>query len=200
MQEDTIDKSHIEETHIEESVTDAEMSKVDVDDTDNADTYTVGTNNTDTSVESLHEQVSALQDKLLRSVAETENVRRRYEKMLEETREYSVTNFAKDLLIVMDNLYRALEYKNKDDITASNIITGVEMTQKELESVMQKHGILQIAPNVGDPFNYNIHQAISQNITDDYEDNSVINTMQFGYKIKERLLRPAIVVVSKRAP
>lgn len=148
----------------------------------------------------LKDQIEALQDKLLRAAAESENTRKRFEKMIEEIRDYSIIDFAKDLLSVMDNLSRALEYKPQDnDSQMAGIIAGVDMTKTELDSVFKKYGLETIQPTAGEKFDYNLHHAISQVVTDEYEQDSIVSIMQVGYKLKNRLLRPAIVTVSKKS-
>ncbi|WP_375333509.1 nucleotide exchange factor GrpE [Candidatus Tisiphia endosymbiont of Xenochironomus xenolabis] len=150
-------------------------------------------------IASLKNQIEILQDKLLRTIAESDNTRKRLEKSIEEARDYAIFSFAKDLLSVNDNLSRALEHKPQNmEGDIANIITGVEMTKGELTSILQKHGLESIEPLLGEKFDYNIHHAISQILSDEYDQDSVIAVMQSGYKIKDRLLRPATVQVSKR--
>ncbi|MCC8372351.1 MAG: nucleotide exchange factor GrpE [Rickettsia endosymbiont of Pseudomimeciton antennatum] len=147
----------------------------------------------------LKSQIEILQDKLLRTIAESDNTRKRLEKSIEEAKDYAIFSFAKDLLSVNDNLSRALEHKPQNmEGDLANIITGVEMTKSELTSILQKHGLESIEPLLGEKFDYNIHHAISQIVSDEYDQDSVIAVMQSGYKIKDRLLRPAIVQVSKK--
>lgn len=153
-----------------------------------------------TQIQQLQQKIGELEEKLLRSAAETENLRRRYEKMIAEAADYSIFNFAKDLLAVMDNLTRALQHQpEKPDETVLNILTGVDMTKNELHSVFEKYGLEQIKPNTGEKFDYNLHAAISQIMSSDHDHDSIVDTMQTGYKIKDRLLRPAAVVVSKKS-
>ncbi len=148
---------------------------------------------------SLKSQIEVLQDKLLRTIAESDNTRKRLEKSIEEAKDYAIFSFAKDLLSVNDNLSRALEHKPQNmEGELANIITGVEMTKGELTSILQKHGLELIEPLLGEKFDYNRHHAISQIVSDEYDQDSIIGTMQSGYKIKDRLLRPAIVQVSKK--
>jgi molecular chaperone GrpE len=152
------------------------------------------------TIEVLQNKIALLEDQLLRTAAESENVRRRYDRMLEESKDYSITNFAKDLLGVMDNLCRALECKiQENNESLSNIIAGVDMTKRELESIFKKYGLESIAPLPGEKFDYNLHHAVSQIVTDEYNHDNIIGTMQAGYKIKDRLLRPAMVTVAKKA-
>ena len=100
----------------------------------------------------------------------------------------------------MDNLSRSLQYNNSENDTnqTTNVITGIEMTKNELESIFTKHGLENINPMIGDDFDYNVHHAVSQMETNDYDQDKIMATMQMGYKIKDRLLRPAIVKVSKK--
>jgi molecular chaperone GrpE len=143
-------------------------------------------------------EIQELKERLLRTSAEIENTRKRYEKMIEEARDYSITNFARDLMGVMDNLYRALEYKpsNIDDPQIQNFILGVELINNELQNSFSNYGIVRILPQVGEKFNYNTHQAVSQVPTNDFEPGMIVSVMQAGYSLKDRLLRPAMVTVS----
>jgi molecular chaperone GrpE len=145
-------------------------------------------------IEELKSQIELLKDKALRTVAESDNTRKRLEKMIDDARDYSIVSFAKDLLAVMDNLGRALEYRDKID----SVLTGVDMTKLELETVLKKYGIEALEPSIGDKFDYNNHHAVSQVVTDEQDSDSIVGVMQVGYRIKDRLLRPALVTVSKR--
>lgn len=148
--------------------------------------------------EQLQHEVEELNDKMLRLMAENQNMRKRYEKQLEDIKEFSVANFAKDLMAVADNLDRAIifEPENPSDDT-KNILDGVKLTFKELNSVFNKYSIDEITPNAGEKFDYNFHHAISQISSDEYEADTIVGVMQKGYKIKDRLLRPAAVSVAK---
>jgi molecular chaperone GrpE len=158
-------------------------------------------NSGSTDAESLldmQSKIDDLQDKLLRQMAETENMRTRFTRMVDETKDYAIFSFCKDLVQVMDNLTRALEHvpqEMSDDI--KNTIIGVEMTQKELASIFTKHGIEIIEPQVNDKFDYNLHHAIAQVSVKEQVPGTVVNTMQPGYKIKSRLIRPAAVSVAQ---
>jgi molecular chaperone GrpE len=143
-------------------------------------------------------EINALRDQLLRAVAETQNVRRRADKEKIDAANYSVTKFARDMLAVGDNFSRALEALPEgteipDDVKP--FIEGVEMTDRELQNIFERHGIKKIAPK-GDAFDHNLHQAMFEAPTED-PDGTIIQVMQVGYKIKDRLLRPAMVGVSK---
>lgn len=144
------------------------------------------------------DEINDLRDKLLRAVAETENVRRRSEKEKADAANYAVTNFSRDMLAIGDNLSRALESMPEDTDIPENIkvlIDGVKMTDRELNNIFERHGIKKIDPK-GDAFDHNLHQAMFEAETED-PNGTIIQVMQVGYKIKERLLRPAMVGVSK---
>lgn len=149
-------------------------------------------------IENLSEQIEVLQDKLLRQMAESENIRTRSTKLVDEAREYAIFAFTKDLIPVMDNLSRALEHlpEHLDD-DVKNVVEGIKMTKKEFESVFERHLLESIAPQPGEKFDYHFHHAISQVVTDEYKPGTIVDTMQVGYRIKERLIRPAAVTVAK---
>jgi molecular chaperone GrpE len=153
----------------------------------------------DDEAAALRAEIDDLKNRLLRAVAETENLRRRAEREREETAKFAVTHFARDLLPVADNLRRALdsvpEGAAENDALAS-FITGVEMTERELLQVFEKHGIKAIHP-LGEKFDHNLHQAMFETETDDHPPGAVTQVMQIGYVLKERLLRPAMVGVAK---
>lgn len=158
-----------------------------------------GESDTNQIIKELAEQVEDLKDRLLRQMAESENVRTRSAKMVDEAKEYAIFGFSKDLVPVMDNLTRALGHLPEDlDDDIKNVVDGIKMTKKEFESVFRRHSLESIDPKPGDKFDYHSHHAISQIQTDEYEEGAVVNTMQTGYKIKDRLIRPAAVVVAKK--
>ncbi|MDP5109817.1 MAG: nucleotide exchange factor GrpE, partial [Rickettsiaceae bacterium] len=129
-------------------------------------------------ISDLTTQVEVLQDKLLRQLAESENVRTRSAKLIEEAREYAIFEFTKDLIPVIDNLQRALEHLPKDlDPDVQNVVEGVKMTKEQLESAFKKHHLESITPQSGDKFDYNIHHAISQVMTEEFSPGSIVNTM-----------------------
>lgn len=151
------------------------------------------------TIEQLEHHIEDLSDRLLRSVAEAENIRRRYEKQIEDVKEYAISSFAKDLISVVDNLHRAIQFVPANlDPSVKALFDGVMMTHKELQSMLSKHGVIAIEPKEGDKFDYNLHHAISQVESAEAEEGSVVGLMQAGYKIKDRLLRPATVSVAKQ--
>ncbi|MDC0432717.1 nucleotide exchange factor GrpE [bacterium] len=151
-------------------------------------------------VEALEEQVSELKDQLLRSVAELDNYRKRAEREKEQLRKFGIANFAKDLLSVADNLRRAVESGPSDlegaDESVKNLIVGVEMSEKELLNAFEKNGVRKIDP-AGEKFDYNFHQAMFEVESDKEEPGVVMQVLQPGYAIEDRVLRAAMVGVSK---
>lgn len=148
-----------------------------------------------------------LKDQLLRALAETENMRRRTERETQSARKYGHTSFARDLVGAIDNLARAIEATGsftKDDDEAvpqmdeatQSLIKGIELSWTEILSVIEKHGIKQVNP-VGEKFDYNLHQAMFEMPTDEVEPGMVVEVVQHGYVLHDRLLRPAMVGVSK---
>ncbi len=151
---------------------------------------------------SLEEERDELRDQLLRALADNENLRRRTERELAAAKKYGAIGFARDLMASVDNLEKAIELipENKDklDETLKNILIGVEMTGREIASVLERHAITKIQP-VGEKFDYNFHQAMFEVPTNDAEPGTVIEVVQSGYQLHDRLLRPAMVGVSKPA-
>lgn len=142
--------------------------------------------------------IEDLKDKLLRNAAEIENMRKRFEKQIEEARDYAVFSFAKDLINVTDNFGRALSHKpQEENQEAKNILQGVEMICSEFDSILKKHSIQSLETNIGDKFDYNNHQAIAQIPTKDYPKGAIVDIMQVGYKLKDRLLRPSVVAIAE---
>lgn len=141
---------------------------------------------------------SARQD-ILYAQAEVQNVRRRMEKEAVDARSYAATNFARDILSVSDNLSRALDAipaELREDDKMKPLVTGLEATGRELDSVFSKHGITRIAA-MGLPLDPNQHQAMVEIPSADAAPGTIIAEMQAGYMIKDRLLRPAMVGVAK---
>ncbi|MGB1006371.1 MAG: nucleotide exchange factor GrpE [Thalassobaculaceae bacterium] len=143
-----------------------------------------------------------LKDQLLRTLAELENTRKRADREREQTRKFGIADFARDLLSASDNLRRALDAapENLDslDNNLRNLVIGVEMTEKDLLAAFDKHGIRKIDP-LGEAFDYNFHQAMFEVENADYAAGTVMQVLQAGYAIGDRLLRPAMVGVSKGA-
>jgi len=146
----------------------------------------------------LQAELEDLRKQLLYAQAETKNVRRRMEKDAHDARAYAATGFARDILSVADNLSRALAAippSMRDDDATKALVTGLEMTAKELENVFQRNGITKI-DSVGAKLDPNRHQAMIE-LPSDQEPGTIVQEMQAGYMIKDRLLRPALVGVAK---
>jgi len=152
----------------------------------------------DDMVAQLQSEVAELKDRLLRAVAETENVRRRADKDRADASAYGVTSFARDMLTVMDNLRRALD-TTPDEISdeVKALVEGVTMTERELLNILERHGIKKVEPEVGEKFDHKFHQAMFEVPTTDHAPGSIMQVVAAGYVIKERLLRPAMVGVAK---
>ncbi len=144
-------------------------------------------------------RIADLGSRLLRALAETENVRRRGAKERDEVGKYAITAFARDLLPVIDNLRRAIESTSDEarkDKGLARVVEGIEMTERELLSVLDRHGIRRIDP-LGEKFDHNLHQAIFKVDDCDEPAGTVVQVVQAGYVLADRLLRPAMVGVAK---
>ena len=141
-----------------------------------------------------------LKDQLLRALADTENMRRRSEREASNVRKYGHTPFARDLVGAIDNLARVVESAPENlaqaDETVKSLITGIQLSWTELQSVIEKHGIKRVEP-LGEKFDYNLHQAMFEVPTNDQPSGMVLEVVQHGYVLHDRLLRPAMVGVSK---
>src|SRR5881394_3282930 len=155
-------------------------------------------------VAALAKEAADLKDRLLRTLADMENLRRRTDREVADARAYGVTNFARDILAVADNMERALkalddEIREKADAGVKALLDGVELTERELIKVMEKHGVKKIEPQ-GQKFDPNLHQAMFEIPDASVPAGTVVQIMQPGYTIGERVLRPALVGVSKGGP
>ena len=151
----------------------------------------------------LFEERDSLKDQLLRALADVENMRRRTERELETARKYAHTGFARDLVGAIDNLSRAIDAAPAADEAPSpealgSLFTGLEMSWTEIQSTMERHGIKRINPK-GEKFDYNLHQAMFEVPSDANEPGTVVEVVQHGYVLHDRLLRPAMVGVAKAA-
>jgi len=150
-------------------------------------------------VAELERQLEEANSKALYAAAEIQNVRRRLEQEKQQASAYATTQFAKDMLAIKDHLERALVAVNdelRDDKVASQFLAGIEATARELESVFARHGISRIK-SVGETLDPHRHQAMMEIPTDQSEPGTIIEEMQAGYMLKDRLLRPALVGVAK---
>lgn len=145
--------------------------------------------------EGLSQKVSELEEKILRLLADSENLKKRVEKEKEEMAKYAISSFAKDILTIRDNLKRALS-SCKDE--TSPIVEGIKLTMSEMDKTLSKHGVSIIDP-LNKKFDPHLHQAMFEVSRDDIESGVVVEIVQDGFMISGRLLRPSLVGVSKKA-
>jgi molecular chaperone GrpE len=150
---------------------------------------------------SLDRELAEAKDRLLRALADMDNMRKRTEREVADARVYGISNFARDILGVADNMHRAMqalddELRAKADEATKALLEGVELTERELINVLEKHGVTKVEP-LGQKFDPNRHQAMYEIEDASVPSGSVIQVMQAGYLIGERVLRPALVAVSK---
>ncbi len=151
------------------------------------------------ALEALRRDLEAAKQEVLYAQAETQNVRRRLEREKDEARAYAATGFARDILSVSDNLARAVQAipeSLRADDSMKGLVIGLEATQRELEKVFAAHGITRIAA-MGLPLDPNQHQAMIEVPTGDAEPGTIVQELQAGWMIKDRLLRAAMVAVAK---
>lgn len=149
-------------------------------------------------VEELQQKLSTLGEQLLREQAEMQNVRRRAQRDIESAHKYALEKFAGELLSVVDNLERAIDAIDADDEAQKSVAEGLELTLKTFIEVLAKYNVEAVEPE-GQPFDADLHQAVSTVPNNDVEPNTVINVFQKGYTLNGRLIRPAMVVVSTSA-
>lgn len=152
----------------------------------------------------LEAENAKLKDQLLRTLAEMENLRRRTDREVKDASQYAISNFARDVLTVGDNLRRAIETVSEEarasaDPVLTGLLDGVEMTERDMLKVMEKNGIGRIDP-AGERFDPNMHQAMFEVPDPTVASGTVVQVMQAGYKIGDRVLRPALVGVAKGGP
>ena len=157
-------------------------------------------NSQDLLVDELKSKLKDAEDKLLRSLADNDNLRKRHDKEIEDNSKYAIKNLSYSLLNVADNLQRALESipnmeaSGLDDNIIKNLIVGIKAVEKELIDSLEKHGVTKF-DSINQKFNPEIHQAVSK-VHNEKVDGTIVEEMQKGFKIGDRLLRPAMVVVS----
>ncbi|MEO1647942.1 MAG: nucleotide exchange factor GrpE [Pseudomonadota bacterium] len=152
------------------------------------------------ALDSLKNDLVEAEQATLYAKAETQNLRRRMEKDIADARNYAATGFARDVLSVWDNLSRAVDAipdSLREDEKMKGLVVGIEATQRELEKVFKQHGIERVAA-MGMPLDPNQHQAMIEIPSADQEPGTVVQEMQSGWMIKDRLLRPAMVGVAKK--
>ena len=154
--------------------------------------------------EALRAENAEMKDRVLRTLAEMENLRRRTEKEVKDARDYAVSGFARDLLSVADNFDRALghvpaELRDNETMGGKALVEGVELTGRELIKTLEKHGVKKLSP-LGEKFDPNLHQAMFEIPNPEVAAGTVLQVMQDGFAIAGRVLRPALVGVAKGGP
>jgi molecular chaperone GrpE len=152
----------------------------------------------------LAREAADYKDKLLRSLAEMENLRKRTERQVADAREYGIAGFARDIVAVADNMARALaaldsELREKADASLKALLDGVELTERELLKVLEKHGVRKFEP-IGEKFDPNLHHAMFEMPDPSRPAGTVAQVVQPGYMIGERVLRPALVGIARGEP
>jgi molecular chaperone GrpE len=155
-------------------------------------------------VQTLTKESAEYKDRLLRNLAEMDNLRKRTEREIADSRVYGIQNFARDILAVADNMDRALgaldaELRQKADAATKALLDGVELTERELLKVLEKHGVKKFEP-LGEKFDPNLHQAMFEVPDPSRPAGTIAQVMQPGYMIGERVLRPALVGIAKGGP
>jgi molecular chaperone GrpE len=150
---------------------------------------------------SLDRELADMKDRLLRTLAEMENLRKRTEREVADARVYGISSFARDILGVADNMHRAMqalddELRAKADEATNALLEGVELTERELMNVLEKNGVKRLDP-LNQKFDPNRHQAMYEVEDASVPSGTVVQVMQSGYTIGERVLRPALVAISK---
>lgn len=187
-QEDTSAKSQQTESETEEKLqAEVEVDQPELSEEDNGD-----------QIEELQQKLSILGEQVLREQAEMQNVRRRAQRDVESAHKFALEKFAMELLSVVDNLERAIDAIDAEDESQKAVAEGLELTLKTFIEVLAKYKVEAVEPE-GQPFDADLHQAVSTVPNAEVEPNTVINVFQKGYTLNGRLIRPAMVVVSTSA-
>lgn len=148
-------------------------------------------------LDALRKQLADSQDKLLRARAETENIRKRAEGDVASAHKYAIERFAGEVLAVRDSLEHARAVDMQASGVAAKVMEGLDLTLKLMDAIFEKFGLLPVSPNAGEKFDPERHQAMGLTETTEFAPNCVVSLMQKGYQLNGRLLRPALVFVSK---
>jgi molecular chaperone GrpE len=183
-------------TKIENTEKENNVNNKDLNDKDNAEPIDP-LKGMEEKVESLEKEAKEAHDRLLRVSAEFENYKKRSAREMNDFRKFANESFVKAMLPVIDNLDRAIESSNNEKHTDRSMVEGVNMTLKEILKVLEQFGVKRF-DSLGNIFDPGLHQAVMQEETKEHDDNSVIKELQKGYMMHDRLVRPAMVVVSKK--
>ena len=186
-----------------ESIENDTLKSKDIENSD--EVLETNSNNEELSTEDINKELEAkiedLRDQLMRTLADSENLRKRTLKEIEHSKKYSHISFVRDLVSLFDNLQRALDAvpddKSKLSEPIKNLIVGLELVNKEIINTFEKHNLKQIEP-LGEKFDYNLHEAMYEVPTNDEETGIVVEVSQKGYLLYDRLVRPAMVGISKK--
>jgi molecular chaperone GrpE len=153
-------------------------------------------------LEQLQAELNEWRDKALRAAAETENIRRRAERETNDARAYAIQRFANDLFQPADHLEQAVMASPRDsqDAAVKNLVLGIEMTEKALQSAFERNGLKRIAPQKGARFDPHLHQAMTEQDTLEVEPGAIAQVMRPGYELFGRVIRPAMVIVAAKRP
>jgi molecular chaperone GrpE len=149
------------------------------------------------TVTQLEAELAESKDRLLRALAETENQRQRHQRDRQEAKRYAAFEFARELLNVADNLRRAIDAVPAADSTARGVIEGVAATERELLAIFERHGVKRVEPKLGERFDHNMHEAMFEVPGAPQPPGTIAQVLQPGYVMHDRLLRPALVGISK---
>ena len=188
-----------QDTNQEDTSAKSQQSKVDTDENleniselEQPETHEAQSEN---PIEELQQKINTLGEQLLREQAEMQNVRRRAQRDIESAHKYALEKFSGELLSVVDNLERAIDAIDESNESQKSVAEGLELTLKTFIEVLAKYNVEAVEPE-GQPFDADLHQAVSTVPNKDVEPNTVINVFQKGYTLNGRLIRPAMVVVS----
>jgi molecular chaperone GrpE len=191
---------------VNNQIEDENITSVNKDDTQNNESASIDEKDSSKNEEDLdnnesdsQDETRDLKDQLLRSLAENENLRKRTAKEIEQIKKYGHISLLRDFLNVVDNMERAVKSstsENQSEIGVKNLIDGIEIVLKEMKSLLDKNQIKKIEP-LHEKFDYNFHQAMFEAPSSDHEEGLIIEVIQPGYVLHDRLIRPAMVGVSK---
>ena len=194
------DKSKIDNEANNEDEKVVETEKISDEDSNDSNVNELNEPDDDDNI-NLENQIKDLKDQLIRTLADSENLRKRTIKEVEHAKKYSHITFVRDLVSSVDNLQRALESvpddKSQLPEPVKNLIIGLDIVEKEIVTTFEKHNLKQICP-LGEKFDYNFHQAMFEVPTNDSEPGIVVEVSQKGYLLHDRLVRPAMVGISKK--
>ena len=194
------DKSKIDNEANNEDEKVVETEKISDEDSNDSNVDELNEPDDDDNI-NLENQIKDLKDQLMRTLADSENLRKRTIKEVEHAKKYSHITFVRDLVSSIDNLQRALESvpddKSQLPEPVKNLIIGLDIVEKEIVTTFEKHNLKQICP-LGEKFDYNFHQAMFEVPTNDSEPGIVVEVSQKGYLLHDRLVRPAMVGISKK--